>query len=237
MWSGIRRCSCTGVPRYKLSTALRKQDREPVLEGYETNFAMSNELRREDENISDISTWISQSEAARLRGVSREAIYNLVKKNRLKTLKAGGKTLVNRIEVENYRPRLPGPKPKKKKRDEAEFTERPRLGSPTSQQYGGSISSKKNERVNRLRILTEQYQQSVKPGDWISQAEAARIRGVSQPAIVNLIRRGRLTTVNMAGRTVVLRSEVENFIAQPKGGRPPKQVVNKKSANDKPSKK
>jgi excisionase family DNA binding protein len=75
---------------------------------------MSIELRREDENISDISTWISQSEAARLRGVSREAIYNLVKKNRLKTLRLGEKTLVNRIEVENYRPRLPGPKPKKK---------------------------------------------------------------------------------------------------------------------------
>jgi hypothetical protein len=41
----------------------------------------------------------------------------------------------------------------------------------------------------------------------------------------------------MAGRTVVLRSEVENFVAQLKGGRPSKQVVSKKPANDKPSKK
>jgi excisionase family DNA binding protein len=198
---------------------------------------MSNELRREDENISDISTWISQSEAARLRGVSREAIYNLVKKNRLKALKVGDKTLVNRIEVENYRPRLPGPKPKKKKRNEAASTQPPEFGSSTSQQRGGSISSKKSQSRNRLNKSTKQYQQSVKPGDWISQAEAARIRGVSQQAIVNLIRRGRLTIVNMAGRTVVLRSEVENFTAKLKGGRPSKQVVSKKSANDNPSKK
>ena len=198
---------------------------------------MSIEVRREDENISDISTWISQSEAARLRGVSREAIYNLVKKNRLKTLKIGDKTLVDSVEVENYRPRLPGPKPKGKKRNEAELTELRELGSSTSQRYSDSLSSKKSQNINRLNKSTKQYQQSVKPGDWISQAEAARIRGVSQQAIVNLIRRGRLTTVNMAGRTVVLRSEVENFIAQPKSGRPPKQAVSKRSANDNPSKK
>jgi excisionase family DNA binding protein len=197
---------------------------------------MSIGLRRGDKNIFDASAWISQSEAARLRGVSREAIYNLVKKNRFTTFKIGDKTLINREDVENYQPQPSGRKPKKR-RNEAEFTQRPELGSSTSQQCGGSISSKKSQSTNRLNKSTRQYQQSVKPGDWISQAEAARIRGVSQQAIVNLIRRGRLTTVNMAGRTVVLRSEVENFIAQPKGGRPPKQAVSKKSADDNPSKK
>ena len=207
------------------------------MEGYETNFAMSNEMRREDEKNSDISTWISQSEAARLRGVSREAIYNLVKKNRLKIMNTGGKTLVNRIEVENYRPQLPGPKPKKEKGNEVGSTPPPDRRTSTANQSESRISSKKNQNINRLKKSTKQSQQSVRPGDWISQAEAARIRGVSQQAIVNLIRRSRLTTVNMAGRTVVLRSEVENFIAQPKGGRPTKQVVSKKSANDKSSKK
>jgi len=58
--------------------------------------------------------------------------------------------------------------------------------------------------------------------DYISQAEAARIRGVSSQAIADLIKRGRLTTVKVAGRTLVLRSEVEAFVAQPKLGRPPK---------------
>jgi excisionase family DNA binding protein len=197
---------------------------------------MSISLTRGDKNIFDASAWISQSEAARLRGVSREAIYNLVKKNRFTTFKIGDKTLINREDVENYQPQPSGRKPKKM-RNEAASTQLPGLGSSTSQQCEGSISSKKNERANRLRILTELSRQSVKPADWISQAEAARIRGVSQPAIVNLIRRGRLTTVNMAGRTVVLRSEVENFVAQPKGGRPRKLTVSKKSANDKPSNK
>jgi hypothetical protein len=68
----------------------------------------------------------------------------------------------------------------------------------------------------------------VKPKDWISQAEAARIRGVSQQAIANLIRRGRLTTFGVAGKTLVLRTEVETFVAQPKLGRPAKKTVDKR---------
>ena len=209
--------------------APRKQDREPVLEGYETNFAMSIELRRDDENISDISTWISQSEAARLRGVSREAIYNLVKKNRLKTLKIGDKTLVNRIEVENYRPRLPGPKPKKKKRNEAEFTQLPGLGSSTTPQGRTRVQSP-GKQIKYLINKSENDQDLQK---YISQALAARIRGVTYQAITDLIKRGRLTTAIVAGRPVVLRSEVENFVAQPKLGRPAKNSISQKSSREK----
>jgi predicted DNA-binding protein (UPF0251 family) len=197
---------------------------------------MSINLRRGDENIFDISAWISQSEAARLRGVTRAAISALVKRNRFKTLKIGGKNLLNRADIENYQPQPRGPKPKEKHK-EVESTPPPDRRTSTAKQSESRISTKKNQKINRFNISTRRYQQSVKPGDWISQAEAARIRGVSQQAIVNLIRRGRLTTVNMAGRTVVLRSEVENFIARLRGGRPSKQVVSKKSANDKPSKK
>jgi excisionase family DNA binding protein len=60
---------------------------------------------------------------------------------------------------------------------------------------------------------------------YISQAEAARIRGVSKQAIADLIRRGRLTKVSVAGRALVLRSEVEAFVAQPKLGRPPRKAA------------
>jgi excisionase family DNA binding protein len=59
----------------------------------------------------------------------------------------------------------------------------------------------------------------------ISQVEAARLRGVSKQAIANLIKRGRLTTTTVAGRTLLLRSEVESFVAQPKLGRPPKKDI------------
>lgn len=70
---------------------------------------------------------------------------------------------------------------------------------------------------------------NAKPEELISQAEAARIRGVSQQAISNLIRRGRLSSTLVAGRTLVLRSEVEAFVAQPKLGRPPNKAAGKKA--------
>jgi len=56
--------------------------------------------------------------------------------------------------------------------------------------------------------------------DLISQAEAARIRGVSRAAIADLVERGRLQSIKIAGRVLVYRSDVENFESQqgwPKG--------------------
>lgn len=47
--------------------------------------------------------------------------------------------------------------------------------------------------------------------DLISQAEAARIRGVTRAAIRDLIRRKRLRSVDVGGRELVYRSEVEAF--------------------------
>jgi|GraSoiStandDraft_35_1057300.scaffolds.fasta_scaffold2143427_1 hypothetical protein len=58
--------------------------------------------------------WISQSEAARIRGVSPQAIENLMKKGRFRTLLIGGRVLVNRRDVENYKPKRTG-RPRKKK--------------------------------------------------------------------------------------------------------------------------
>jgi hypothetical protein len=63
----------------------------------------------------DPSRWISQSEAARARGISRQAISDLVKRGRLTTLVIAGKTLLMRSEVEKFKPRRPGPKPKRKR--------------------------------------------------------------------------------------------------------------------------
>ncbi|WP_263349695.1 helix-turn-helix domain-containing protein [Acidicapsa acidisoli] len=73
--------------------------------------------------------------------------------------------------------------------------------------------------------------------DYISQAEAARIRGVSKQAIGDLIRRGRLTAVSVGGRKLVLRSEVEAFVSMPKLGRPPKRKSAKKTGKHAKSKK
>ena len=56
--------------------------------------------------------WVSQAEAARIRGVSRQAIARLIKRGRFRILSIGGKVLLRRFEVENYKPELPGRRPK-----------------------------------------------------------------------------------------------------------------------------
>jgi len=65
--------------------------------------------------------------------------------------------------------------------------------------------------------------------DWISQVEAARIRGVSKQAIAKLIARKRLSAREIGGRMLVRRSEVEAFVPMPIG-RPRKKSAPKKKA-------
>lgn len=53
--------------------------------------------------------------------------------------------------------------------------------------------------------------------DWISQAEAARIRGVSRQAINKLVSAGRIRILAIAGRTLVHRTDVANYKGKPTG--------------------
>ena len=53
--------------------------------------------------------------------------------------------------------------------------------------------------------------------DYISQAQAARMRAVTRQAIADLVKRGRLRSVKLAGRNFVLRSELEAFFQLAKG--------------------
>lgn len=62
--------------------------------------------------LASSNEWISQAEAARLRGVSRQAISRLVQRGRLNTLTVGGYVLVSRAEVLAFAPKVPG-RPKK----------------------------------------------------------------------------------------------------------------------------
>lgn len=57
--------------------------------------------------------------------------------------------------------------------------------------------------------------------DLISQAQAAELRGTTRAAINDLIRRGRLQSVEVARRKLVHKSEVMALELQ-KGGRPTK---------------
>jgi excisionase family DNA binding protein len=54
---------------------------------------------------------ISQSEAAEIRGVSREAIHRLVKRGRLRSVEISGRAFVYRSEVESFEPSKGGRPP------------------------------------------------------------------------------------------------------------------------------
>ena len=58
---------------------------------------------------------------------------------------------------------------------------------------------------------------AIDPTEWISQAEASRIRGVSRQAIAKLVSNGRLRTLEVGGRAFVSRADVVAFEPNPAG--------------------
>jgi len=56
---------------------------------------------------------ITVSQAARLRGVTPQAIYELIERGRLRSVERYGLTLVFKSEVERFAPLPPGRKAKK----------------------------------------------------------------------------------------------------------------------------
>ena len=121
----------------------------------------------------------------------------LIRQGYFTTKRVGGRIVVLRSEANSFVPR-----PK---------------GRPTKEMQARKRPSKKSSEVIDLGSMDY----------YISQAEAASIRGVSKQAIADLIKRGRLTAITVAGRKLILRSEVESFQALPKLGRPPKKPAKK----------
>lgn len=66
---------------------------------------MSKKQARKSGGISDL---ISQAEAARIRGVTRAAISDLIKRDKLASVIVGGRALVYRSEIKKYRKGRPG---------------------------------------------------------------------------------------------------------------------------------
>src|SRR3954463_3578320 len=80
----------------------------------------------------DTNVWMSKGDAARARGVSRQAIWELVNRGRLTTCRFKGRVYVSRAEVLGFAPRPKGlhesgfvrvktVRPKKKKLDPAKW--------------------------------------------------------------------------------------------------------------------
>lgn len=61
----------------------------------------------------------------------------------------------------------------------------------------------------------------------ISQARAARIRSVDRAAIADLIKRGRLRTINVGGVPYLFADEVKNFEKQKPGPKPKRKKGNR----------
>ena len=137
--------------------------------------------------------WISKPEASRLRGVSRQAIWHLVHRGRLTTCVVGGRIYVSRSEVLNFK-RIPrGP-----------AANYPRVKSKPK---AGKHKKKKP---------------TYDPSKWISKIEAGHVMSVTYQVIDDLIRRRRLRTLQVEGKTFVLRAAVEDFKPRPSKPKPKK---------------
>ena len=62
-----------------------------------------------------LADWVSISEAARLRGVTRQAVSKLVKLGRLESVRVAGRMLVNKQEALAFEPK-PAGRPKGRQR-------------------------------------------------------------------------------------------------------------------------
>lgn len=66
--------------------------------------------KKNNDSAGDIADLITVTEAARLRGVSRAAMHELVQRGRLRAEKMFGRVLLYRSEVEAFKKEKPGPK-------------------------------------------------------------------------------------------------------------------------------
>lgn len=72
-------------------------------------FAMGK--KDEKSGMVDMSDLVTVTEAAKLRGVSRAAIHELVQRGRLRAERRFGRVLLYRSEIESFEKEKPGPKP------------------------------------------------------------------------------------------------------------------------------
>jgi hypothetical protein len=75
-----------------------------------------------------------------------------------------------------------------------------------------------------------------KTEDLITQAEAAKVRGVTLASINELVQRGRLRVVELFGRKLLYRAEVESFRKLKTGPKARRAPARKRTARKKSTK-
>ena len=133
--------------------------------------------------VVDREEWITQKEAAKIRGITPNGIRTAVKRGRIRFLKKGDVSFVNKQDVLNYRPRI-------------DF--HPESGSQSA-----------------LPV-------EANPKEWITVAEAARLRGVSQSMITKHATGNRIRSIKTGNTRLIYREDILNFKRKPGPGRPKK---------------
>ncbi len=65
---------------------------------------------------------------------------------------------------------------------------------------------------------------TVNPNEMLTPTQAARLKGVTRQWIAELIKEGKLPSVQIAGRSFVRQQDVLAYKPSPKSGRPPGKV-------------
>lgn len=161
-------------------------------------------MTRKSDNSETLDTkvWMSKGDASRARGVSRQAIWELVRRGRLTTRLYKGRVYVSRAEVMGFKPRPRGP-----------------AGTGHVKSGTGYI---KKKAVKRKKIKPPD------PARWIYIVEAARETGLPRLAIVDLVRRGRIKKLVSGTKTFVSRAGIEDFMRKQGAPKPISQPAENK---------
>ena len=203
-------------------------------------------------NKFDHLIWITQTEAAALRKVTTSTIAYLVQRGRLRSKVVNGRRMVFREDVVSFKPaRGPVSKSVMKaamtsvNRDEwitqKEATNLRNLSMGAIKgaidkgrfrilKSKGVVFVRKEDVLNyrpRIDFHPESPSQSILPRganseDWITVAEAARIRGVDQSTITTQAIHKRIRSIKKGRTRLVYREDIINFKRKPGPGRPKK---------------
>jgi excisionase family DNA binding protein len=77
------------------------------------NVILRDMPKKAENNRDDLEDLITLSEAAKIRGVTRQAIHAIIARGHLQAVNLFGRVLLHRSEVEAYEKKKPGPSPKK----------------------------------------------------------------------------------------------------------------------------
>ncbi|PWU11161.1 MAG: hypothetical protein C5B47_01205 [Verrucomicrobia bacterium] len=206
-------------------------------------------IRKVSRKINDYPIWITQTEAAALRKVTTSTIAYLLRRERLRSKTVNGRKMVCREDAIAFRSSV-GRHSKNVMQtalaglDRDEWItqqEAARLRNLTIYGIKGAIRKGRIRTLKRNNVIFVRkedvlnYQpridfhpefplNSVLPSveDWITVAEAASLRGVSESMITKHVTSQRIRSIKKGDTRLVYREDIIHFKDKPRPGRPKK---------------